>query len=124
MLQCPQTVGRPFSRLCLRLTFLLIVFFVPFAPASVLRAGSLSGPIENEGLQTEVIGIIQMPASAIARPLAPINELKQVPDGGGRLFVNGLRGPLYSLEAESITLYLDLSVRRPDLPDSEAPSFR
>ena len=91
MLQCPQMLGRPFSRLCLRMTFLPIVLFVSLA-RSCQRPSCriLERPIENEGLQAEVIDIIQVPACAIACPLARINELKQVPD----------------------------------LPESEAPSFR
>jgi hypothetical protein len=115
---CPQKLDRPLSGLRQRVTFLVIVLFVSIGPARAVHAGSLTGPIENEGLQAEVVDLLQMTASTISRPLARINELKQVPDGSGRFFVNDLRGPLYTIKAESITLYLDLSVLRPHMIDS------
>jgi hypothetical protein len=111
-------IGGPFLRLFLRGPLLATALLFSLGPAISIRAGGLIETIDNEGLEAEVVDLLQIPASATSRPLARINMLKQVPDGSGRIFVNDLRGPLYAVDAGVATLYMDLSMERLEFIDS------
>jgi len=83
--------------------------------ASPLHAGSLSGPILDEGLQVEIEDVIELPiSSGGSPPLARVNVLREAPDGSGRLFVCDLNGPLYVVDQGTVHTYMDFSTLFPD----------
>lgn len=55
---------------------------------------------------------LTVPATDAEAPRARINCMKAAPDG--RLFLNDLRGPLYRIEDDELSIYLDLRERVPD----------
>jgi hypothetical protein len=84
-----------------------------FLAALPSAAGTLSGPLPNEGLTAVLEDVFAVPPSDNLRPLAKIQKLEEAPDGSGRLFVADLRGPLWVRDGSTDSLYLDLST----LPD-------
>ena len=72
-------------------------------------AGALTGTILDVGMAAEIADFAAIPASAGSRPLARINNLREVPDGSGRLFVNDLNGPFHVIDGATISTYADLS---------------
>jgi hypothetical protein len=56
---------------------------------------------------------LTVPATDAKAPLARINCMKPAPDGSGRLFLNDLIGPMYSIINDKITAYLDLRSHLP-----------
>lgn len=77
-------------------------------------AGALSGPVLDAGVRGELVDVIRLPASG-TNPRTRINELREAPDGTGRLFVVDLRGRLYALDGAALHTYLDLAALRPAL---------
>jgi glucose/arabinose dehydrogenase len=97
-----------------RATPLLVLLVLLAAP---IRAGSLTGPILDEGLAAEVVDVVQLPATG-SSPLTRINVLREAPDGSARLFVSDLRGPLYVIANGTPATYLDMAAEFPDLKAS------
>jgi glucose/arabinose dehydrogenase len=75
--------------------------------------GVLSGPVVDDGVETELEEIVQLPFTSTQQPRTRINLLREAPDGSGRLFVNDLRGPLYVIDAGVVLTYLDMQSLRP-----------
>jgi glucose/arabinose dehydrogenase len=106
----------------IRLTAWLL--FVGIIAAGSARAGSLTGPILDEGVAAELRDVLQLPASVGSPPdpwwgLARVGIVRQVPDGSGRLFANDLRGRLYVIQGATVTTYMDLSVLIPALKSTD-----
>ena len=78
-------------------------------------AGSLTGPILQEGLTVVLEDYHQLPSTSANKPLARVNFLREAPDGTGRIFVNDMRGPLYIIEAGVVSEYMDVAQLIPDL---------
>lgn len=81
--------------------------------SGVAFAGSLSGPVVDEGLRVEVEDVVRLPATSLGAPRTRINLLRQSPDGTKRLFVNDLRGPLYVIDRGVVETYLNMRLLRP-----------
>ncbi|RKZ12746.1 hypothetical protein DRQ53_11735 [bacterium] len=87
-----------------------LTFLAPMA-----LAGTLAGPILDEGATAELVDIVQLPASDGSAPLNRIGMVREVPDGSGRLFANDLRGVLHVIDGVSESTYMDLGLLRPKL---------
>lgn len=95
-----------------------LVLVVLFLLAGKAPAGSLTGPVTDDGVTATVEDLLQIPPSSGGRPRARINVLKEAPDGSGRLFVNDLRGFFYAIDGAAIHTYMDFGALFPDLKTS------
>ncbi len=77
--------------------------------ASAVDAGSLTGPIYDQGLTAVIEDVLQLPttASPAAPPLARVNVLRSVPGVIGKLWVCDLNGPIYVVQGAAVQTYMD-----------------
>ena len=74
---------------------LLLPLLLAGAPA--LAQGPLPDPVKT-GLQAQLVDYVQVPLSAPSGAVARINLLGSAPDDSGRLFVNDMRGQLWTIQ--------------------------
>jgi hypothetical protein len=100
---------------CARAVLGATILWALLLAASDASAGTLTGPIRDEGVAAELQDVIQLPATAGSPPRARVAMLREAPDGSGRLFANDLRGPLFVIQGGTVQTYMDLRVLRPAL---------
>jgi glucose/arabinose dehydrogenase len=113
-----RNAGLRLTRMTCPMAWALVVAALVAVSGGSAGAGTLTGPIVNDGVTAEVADLAVIPASAPSRPLARINVLREVPDGSGRLFVNDLNGPFYVIDGAVITTYMDFSLLFPNFKSS------
>jgi glucose/arabinose dehydrogenase len=85
----------------------------------VVTAGPIPETISKTGLSVIVRDFVQMPSTG-SSPHARINFLREEPGGADRLFVNDLRGYLYTVDkaSQAVTTYIDFAATFPSLKTS------
>ena len=81
-------------------------------------ADPIPEPVAFGDLSAKLVEFVQIPASAGSPPLARISMLYHSRDSTGRLFINDLRGKLYLIDGETVSVYLDLESQMPNFIES------
>ena len=100
--------------LLLRLPWVLVPL-ATLAAAPVRAQGPIADPILPSGVTVEVVDFVQVPPSSASAPTARVNLLGHAGDGSGRLFVNDMRGKLWTIRYGAVlpTPFLDVVAALP-----------
>lgn len=103
--------------LVITLCFLPSIFSGLSARDELPLMDPISEPIGWGDLMLHLEHWMTVPPTSKKAPRARINSMKPATDGSGRLFLNDLRGPLYSIKNGKLTTYLDLREHLPRFYD-------
>jgi hypothetical protein len=98
-----------------KLRFLSFALLASLIMSMTAAAGTLSGPVLDEGATVELVDVVQLPATGGSPPLARIGHIREAPDASGRLFANDLNGPLQLIDGSTVSTYMDLRILAPKL---------